>query len=150
MSDGADGAGKFPDAHLLRREGQSLHIALVLRVPDDELAAEGDGLGMNAVCAADHGGVLELESALLQDFAQAVQSCEQQGGGFPHQQRLRSVDHVIRGEAVVQITALAPHVLRHVGGEGDHVVLHLAFDFENARDFELALAPDGARGALRD
>ena len=73
----ADGAGELAHAHLLRRVGQALGVALVFGVPDGELAAEGDGLGVDAVRAAHHGRVLELERALLQDFAQPVQSFEQ-------------------------------------------------------------------------
>ena len=41
-------------------------------------------------------------------------------------------------------------MLGHVGGEGNHVVLHLALDLKDALDFEARLAPDGPRGALRD
>ncbi len=34
----------------------------------------------------------------------------------------------------MQIAGLAPHVLGHVGGKRDHVVLHFFFDFQDALD----------------
>ena len=48
----------------------------------------------------------------------------------------------------MQVAPFGADVLRDVGGEGDHVVLHLLLDFENPLDFKPALAADGARGAL--
>jgi len=39
-------------------------------------------------------------------------------------------------------------VLGHIRGEGDHVVLDLALDLEDALHFEARFAPDGPRRAL--
>ena len=105
---------------------------------------------MDAVRAPDHRRVFELQGALLQDLAQALLPGQQQLRSLAHLQRLGGVHDVVRGEAVVQVAALSPNVLRHIGGEGNHVVLHLALDLEDALDFEARLAPDGPRGALRD
>ena len=103
---------------------------------------------MNAVGPADHGRVFELQGALLQNLAQALQPGKQQRRRFADLQRLGGVHDVVRGQAIVQVAALAAHVLRHVGGEGDHVVLHLALDLQDALDFKPRLLADGARGAL--
>ena len=50
----------------------------------------------------------------------------------------------------MQIAGLAADLLGDVGGEGDDVVLDFFLDLEDARDVESALAPEGARGGLRN
>ena len=52
---------------------KALDVALRLRVPVGQLEAEGDGLGVDAVGASDHGRVLELPGAALQHFGEALQ-----------------------------------------------------------------------------
>jgi len=105
---------------------------------------------VDTVRASDHRRVFEFQGALLQDLAKAPVICQQQLRSLAHLQRLGGVHDVVRGEAVVQVAALSPNVLGHVGGEGNHVVFHLALDLEDALDFEARLAPDGPRRALRD
>ena len=127
---------------------QPLDIAPVLCVPDGQLPAERDGLGMDAVRAAHHRRVLELEGARLEHLAQALEAPQQQLRGFADLQGLRRIDHVVRGQAVMQVAPLAADVLRHAGGESDHVVLHPFLDFENTFHAEAPLAANGPRGAL--
>src|SRR6185437_2556975 len=70
MTEGADGAGELSDAHVFGGGIEADKIAPHLRVPIEQLEAEGGGLGVDAVSAADDGRVLELECAALEDFGE--------------------------------------------------------------------------------
>src|SRR5690348_16658616 len=50
----------------------------------------------------------------------------------------------------MQIASRGPDILCHVGGESDHVMLHLPLDLENALHRESAFLADGASRALWD
>ena len=63
MREGADGARSFSDAQVFGGGAQSSQSAAGLFVPDGEFKTEGDGLGVDAVGAADLDGVLKFESA---------------------------------------------------------------------------------------
>ena len=56
--EGADRARDLADAQVFGRGSQARQIAARFFVPDGELQAERDGLGMHAVGAADLHGVL--------------------------------------------------------------------------------------------
>ena len=60
-------AGDLADAQVFGCRSQPRQIAAGFAVPDSQFQAEGDGLGMYAVRAADLHGVFELEGAALQD-----------------------------------------------------------------------------------
>jgi hypothetical protein len=64
VAEGADGAGELADAQVFGGGVEAGEVALHLGVPEQELEAEGGGLGVDAVGAADGGRVLELEGAL--------------------------------------------------------------------------------------
>ena len=127
-------------------------VAAGFLVPDGQLQPEGDRLGVHAVGAADLHGVLELQGAPLQHGAQRFQAAQQNGRSLLQQQRLRGIHHVVGGEPVVQPARGfgvpgARHGFGHRGGEGDHVVLHFLFDFENARHVEAGVLRAAARAA---
>ena len=82
MAEGADGAGELADAHVFGGGVEAGEVALHLGVPVEELEAEGGGLGVDAVGAADDGGVLELEGAALEHGEQADESGADDRGGF--------------------------------------------------------------------
>ena len=108
---------------------------------------------MDAVAAADGGGELVLEGALLQRGEQAVEVGEQEVGGAHELHAEAGVQDVRRGEAGVHEARLGAHVLGEMRQEGDDVVLHLALDLVDAGDVELglrALLPDDLGGLLRD
>ena len=67
VAEGADGARELADAEVFGGVVEAGEVALHLRVPEQQLEAEGGGLGVDAVGAADDGGVLELEGAALED-----------------------------------------------------------------------------------
>ena len=66
VAEGADGAGELADAEVFGGGVEAGEVALHLGVPEQELEAEGGGFGVDAVGAADDGGVLELEGAALE------------------------------------------------------------------------------------
>ena len=69
----ADGAGDFPNGHLRGGGAEACDIALILREPIGDFQAKGDGLGMNAVSAADLRGVAEFVSAHVENFSEHQQ-----------------------------------------------------------------------------
>ena len=144
----ADRAGELADAHLLGGHLEALDVALHLGVPVGKLQAEGDRLGMDAVGAADLRRVLELAARGASAHREASQVIADDGGGLLHQQRLRGVHDVVRGQSVVQPARLGADLLGDRGGEGDDVVLHLGFDLVDAIDVEAALLANGLGGGL--
>jgi hypothetical protein len=69
VAEGADGAGELADAHVLGGGVEAGQVALHLRIPVEQLEAEGGRLGVDAVGAADGGRVLELDGAALEHGA---------------------------------------------------------------------------------
>ena len=63
VAEGADGSGELADAEVFGGGVEAGEVALHLGVPEEELEAEGGGFGVDAVGAADDGGVLELDGA---------------------------------------------------------------------------------------
>ena len=101
VAEGADGSGELADAEVFGGGVEAGEVALHLGVPEEELEAEGGGFGVDAVSAADDGGVLELESALFEGFGESDDAGADDGGGFFELQGLGGVDDVGGGEAVV-------------------------------------------------
>ena len=74
VGEGADRAGDGAGGDLGPRRHQPLAVAVEGGVVPGELQAEGGRLGMDAVAAADGGGVLVLQRAALQRRQQPVES----------------------------------------------------------------------------
>src|SRR5271168_1182801 len=68
VAEGANGSGELAYAEVFGGGVEADEVALDLGVPEEELEAEGGGFGVDAVSAADDGGVFELECALFEDF----------------------------------------------------------------------------------
>src|SRR5207248_1069013 len=66
----ADRAGDFPDGHLPRGMAEALLIAPVFGEPVGDFQAEGNGLSVKAVRAADLWDVLRLVRARLQHVSE--------------------------------------------------------------------------------
>ena len=148
----ADGAGELADAQVFGGGVEAGEVALHLGVPEEELEAEGGGLGVDAVGAADDGGVLELDGAGFQGFGEREDSGADQGRGFAELEGLRGVDDVGGGEAEVEPAGGfgVIDVFGDGGGEGDDVVADFGLDFEDAGDGEVAAGGDGVGGGLGD
>ncbi len=140
VAEGADGSGELADAEVFGGGVEAGEVALHLGVPEEELEAEGGGFGVDAVGAADDGGVLELDGALLERFGEGDDAGADDGGGFAELEGLRGVDDVGGGEAVVEPAGGfgVGDVLGDGGGEGDDVVADFGFDLVDAGDGEVA------------
>ena len=123
----------------------ALDVPLVLRVPERELQAERDRLGVDAVRPADHRRVAVLLGPRADGVAQRRQPVEDEVARLAHLERLRRVDDVRRGQAEVEPAGLLADVLGHGGREGDDVVPGLRLDLLDARDVEGAALADRAR-----
>ena len=112
---------------------EPLAVARELGVVPGELEAEGGGLGMDAVAAADAERDLVLEGAALERGEQRVEVGEQDVGGLLELHREAGVEHVGGGHALMDEARLGADMLGEIGQEGDDVVLGLALDRVDAR-----------------
>ncbi len=145
LREGADRSRNGAGRNFGARANEPLLGTEEFRVGIGELEAEGCGLGMDAVGAADGRRHLVLESAAPQRRHQRIGVGDQEIGGA-HQLHVEAgVEHVGRGHALMHEARLRPHDLGEMGEERDHIVLDLALDGIDARDVEfgvLALVPD--------
>ena len=134
VGEGADRAGDGAGRDLGPRRHQPRAVAREGGVVAGELHAEGRGLGMDAVAAADGERVLVLQRALLQRRQQLVDVAEQDVGGLGELDGEAGVEHVRRGHALVHEARLRADELAEPGQEGDHVVLGDLLDGVDLRD----------------
>jgi hypothetical protein len=78
---------------------------------------------MDAVAAADGGGILVFQRAALDRGEQRVEVFEQDIGGAGKLHGQRGVEHVGAGHALVHEARFGANLLRHPVEEGDHVML---------------------------
>ena len=102
VAEGTDGSGELADAEVFGSGVEAGEVALDLGVPEKELEAEGGGLGVDAVGAADDGSVLELDGALFEGVRERDDAGADDGGGFFELEGLGGVDDVGAGETVVE------------------------------------------------
>ena len=133
-------------AHVFRSGHEARDVALRLGIPVGDFEAEGDGLGVDAVSAADHGSVFELPGAALEDFGEALQVLRDHLRSLADKQGLRGVDDVVGGEAVVEPTGVRADDFGDRRGKGDDVVADLGFDLVDALDAEVGAFADGVGG----
>src|SRR5437016_3203968 len=101
MSGIADRAGNLPHRHLPRGMAEAFLIAAIFGEPVGDLEPEGDGLGVNAVGAADLRSVLKFVRALFEHLAEALEARLDQARSLAHLQRLRRIHDVVRSQSVV-------------------------------------------------
>ncbi len=156
VTEGADRAGKLADAQIVGGGFQALAPAHQLVIPQGEFQAEGDRLGMNTVGAPDLHGVFVFESPAAERCGECARVVQQQTRRFGQHQCLRGIDHVVGSQAVMQPARRVGvsggrHFFGDSGGEGDDVVLHLAFDGVDSHDVETGVGAEcgsGGRGNL--
>src|SRR5262245_2577357 len=127
-----DGAGR----DLLARGNEPLLGARKFRVGIGELEAEGRGLGMDAVRAANGGRELVLEGAALERGEERIEIGDQDLGGALELKIEAGVEHVGGGHAGMKEARIRPDDLREMGEKGNDVVLDLALDLVDAPDVE--------------
>ena len=91
---GAYGAGDLAHAHRFPRRRHPFPLAAQLVPPEGQLEPEGDGLGVHAVGASHHQGVLVPEGLLPHGGAGGVNFRQQQVGGGHQLQGLAGVQHI--------------------------------------------------------
>ena len=146
----ADGAGDFSKFHVMGGFAETGDVALIFSEPVGDLQAEGDGLRMNAVSAADLGSVLELVGAQVENFAENDEVALDEVRSVADEERLSGVYHIIGSHAVVEpaggIGVADGFADGH--GEGDNVVLHAGFDFVDAVGVHLGARVENCGGIL--
>ncbi len=115
-----------------------------------ELEAEGGRLGVDAVAAAEAGGVFVLLGAALQRRQQRIEVGEQQVARLGELQRQAGIEHVGRRHPLMDDAGVRPDMLGEVGEKGDDVVAGLALDRLDALDLEAAALPHRGGGLRRD
>ena len=104
---------------------------------------------MDAVGAADHRRVFEFPGPAFEHLGETLEVAGDQRRGLLDEQRLRRIDHIVRGQAVVEPARVRAYDLGHRRGEGDDVVLDLGFDLEDAVDVEVGARADCLGGIFR-
>ena len=150
VGEDSDCAGELADAHVFGGGHEARDVALRFGIPVGDFESEGDGLGVDAVSAADHGRVFELPGAALEDFGEALQILRDDLRRLADEQGLRGVDDVVGGEAVVEPAGVRADDFGDGGGEGDDVVADFGFDLVDAFDAEVGALADGLGGVFGD
>ena len=145
---GAHGAAHLAHGHILLKPFQPDAVPLGFRQPAGHLEPEGDRFAVDGMGAADHFGALMGPGQFAQGIGQGIEFGAQQGHGTFQLQGHARVQHVAAGHAHMDVTSGITNVLIHVGEEGDHVVAHLGFDFEDALHLEAGLRLDGVESLL--
>ena len=149
------GVGADRTAQLTHRDAfaglaQAFLGAAELVVHQRELEAEGDRLGMDAVAAPDHRGVLERPRPFGHDRAQRRQVLQQEIAGRRHLHGQGGVEDVRGGQPLVNPPRGRTDVGSHVFKERNHVVLRALLDLVDLVDREPRLRADGLGVLLRD
>jgi hypothetical protein len=135
------------------RGDEALAAPAELGIGLGELEAESHRLGLDAVAAADGGGVLVLLGAGLERGEQRVEIGEQDVARPRQLHRKRGVEHVGGGHALVHEARFLAHGLRHPVEEGDHVMLGHCLDGVNRFDVDHRIGrppvPQRLGGGLR-
>jgi len=148
FDDGIDvGIGPYrprnhPHPHRFPGVPEALPVAFHLRIPQGKLQAKGDRLRMNAVRTPDHNGILPAEGSLLEHFEEPFEVLQQQVRGFDQQQRQGRVEHIRRGQPLVDVAGSRADVFGNIGEKGNDIMLGLLFDLGDAGHVEIGLLPD--------
>src|SRR5258705_12384274 len=89
---------------------------------------------MNAVGAADLRRQFEFQCAALEHVEEGLDLRQQNFAGIAQQQGISRIDHIGRGQSVVNKSGGFTDRFRQVGGKGDDVVVSSLFDLVNAFD----------------
>jgi two-component system, OmpR family, response regulator RegX3 len=150
----ADGAGDLADADAGQGVLHAVRVTLELEGPAGELRAEGDGLGVHPVSAADHDRCAMLFGTAYDGGERGLEPLQDQAASFSRLQREGGVEHVGGGQAEVEPASVVPELTGDRVDECSEVVVGSLFDFGNAlgrrRNGSLADALDGIGGDSSD
>ena len=122
-------------------------------VPVGQFEAESRRLGMDSVRAADHDRVLELECACTENPVQCPQLLGDRFRRLLEEQRLGSINDIVRSQSVMQPARMLGHPsCRHGLGHGreecDHVMPYFGLNRINAVHIEIGMLPQGLGSLL--
>ena len=120
--------------------------------PVGDFQAEGDGLGVHAVGAADLRSGAKFLGAGDQSVAKFHERGFDKARGFADLQGLRGVDHVVGGHAVVEPAGGGGIAdgFADSHGESDDVMLHARFEFVDTRDVNFGVGANFGGGFFGD
>lgn len=95
MRAGADGSGDLADGDFFCGGFEAGDVTAIFVIPVGDFQAEGDGLGVDSVRAADLRRVFEFEGAALEDFGEGGETGLDELRGFAEEKGLRGVNDVI-------------------------------------------------------
>src|SRR5580704_18799976 len=98
----AYGTGDFSEFHVADGFVEAGDVALIFSEPVGDLKAEGDGLGVNTVGAANLGSVAELVRAHIENFPENDEVTLNDVRSVAHKERLSGVHHIAGSHAVVE------------------------------------------------
>ena len=145
-----DGTAELAGRDLANRLGEAPAPTVHLERPAGELQPERGRLGVHRVGPAHHHGAGLCAGSIDEDFDEAGRVAQQQLARRAQLERERSIDHVGRGKAQVQVAAFRPDGLCHLRDERDHVVVGRSFELLDPVDVDCRPRLDGREGALRD
>ena len=127
----ADRARELADAHSFEGAVDAGAIPLERERPAGELEPERRRLGVDSVRAPDRDRVAMLLGPGDDRREGALDALQHEGSGLPDLQRQRSVQHVRRGQAVVEPAALLAQLLRDRVDERGDVVMRARLDLRH-------------------
>src|SRR5882724_8117441 len=119
-------------------------------IPESELQAEGDRLGVYAMGAADHDRPLVFVRLTAQHPHQILDVPLEDCRRFFELNRQRRIHDVGRGHAHVKIAGIVADRFRHRAQECDDFVFDLAFDLADALYIEARFLTDARYRGFRD
>src|SRR5437868_10447786 len=142
------GAGDFSHAHVLGGVLKPLDVAPGLRVPVGQFEPKSRRLSMNSMRPANGWSVLKFKCPALEDRLERLKVVANDQRSIANLQRLRRIDHVIRGQTEMQPARFSADFFPNRGGERDYVMLHLGFNRLDPRQVEVGALPNSFSGRV--
>ncbi len=147
---GADGAGKLADADPLEGARDTDAVPLERERPAGELEAERRRFGVDAVCPADRDRAAMLLGPRGDGRERPLDSFQDQRTRVAELQRQRGVEHIGRGQPVVEPAAFLAQLLGDGIDEGGDVVLRSGLELgDPLRRRDGRAGPDRLDGGAR-
>jgi hypothetical protein len=118
-------------------------------IPERQLQAEGNRLGVHTMGAADHHGPLILEGLVPQHLHQILHVLEQNGRGLLELNGQGRVHDVGGSHTDMKEAGVVADGFRHATQERDDLVFNFALDFANPRNVEASLFFNPRDGRFR-
>ena len=121
---------------------EASEVTLHLLVPQRPLKAEASDVGVDAVCTADAGSALKLDSALAQHLEHLLDILQEDRVSLLQKVAVGRIHNIGAGEAIVYPLTLLAEGLAHGACEGYDVVACLLLNLIDAVDVERCALPE--------